>query len=277
MHRYFQYTPGDMWDYDEAGTHILIDGEVAGQPHKLIVHSGRNGFFYAMERSNGQTLLAKPYVAAVNWTKGIDQKTGLPVDYDPTKDIQVYSGQQNLTLADRTRKLCPSWIGGNNHWSASYSRKTRLLYIPSASSCNEATLEPDALRNAAGIMAGGTPNYTDRNESEIVVVDPLTGAIKDKIHKPYPNHSGALTTGGGLLFTAFIDGSFAAYDDVSLEQLWEINVGVGFNAPPMTFEVGGKQYVAILTGLGRVARNTLVNTPELRDMRNQTMLFVFGL
>jgi alcohol dehydrogenase (cytochrome c) len=277
MNWYFQYTPGDMWDYDEAGTHILIDGEVLGQPRKLIAHSGRNGFFYAMERSNGQTLLAKPYVDTVTWTKGIDQKTGLPVDYDPNKDIQVYSGQQAMTLADRTKKLCPSWLGGNNYWSASYSRRTKLLYIPSASSCNESTLDPNAGRNAGGAILGGVPRYTERNESDIVVVDPFTGDVKKKLHKPYPNHSAALTTAGGLLFTGLIDGSLAAYDDLSLEQLWEVNVGVGFNAPPMTFEVGGKQYVAILTGLGRVAKTTLVNTPELREMRSQTMLFVFGL
>jgi alcohol dehydrogenase (cytochrome c) len=277
MNWYFQYTPGDMWDYDEAGTHILIEGEVAGQARKLIAHSGRNGFFYAMERSNGQTLLAKQYVDTITWTKGIDQKTGLPVDYDPNKDIQVYSGQQAMTLADRTKKLCPSWLGGNNYWSASYSRRTRLLYIPSASTCNESTLDPNAGRNAGGALLGGVPRYTQRNESDIVVVDPFTGEVKKKLHKPYPNHSAALTTAGGLLFTGLIDGSFAAYDDLSLEQLWEVNVGAGFNAPPMTFEVGGKQYVAILTGLGQVARTTLVNTPELREMRNQTMLFVFGL
>jgi alcohol dehydrogenase (cytochrome c) len=277
MNWYFQYTPGDMWDYDEAGTHILIDGEVAGQAHKLIVHSARNGFFYAMERSNGQTLLAKPYVDVVTWTKGIDQKTGKPLDYDPTKDIQVYSGQQAMTLTDRTKKLCPSLLGGNNHWSASYSRRTKLLYIPSMSSCNQSTLDPDAGRNANGILAGGASKYTERNESDILVVDPFTGEIKQKIHKAYPNHSAALTTAGGLLFTGLIDGSFAAYDDTSLEQLWEVNVGTGINAPPMTFEVGGKQYVAILTGLSRVAKGTLINTPELREMRNQTMLFVFGL
>jgi alcohol dehydrogenase (cytochrome c) len=277
MNWHFQYTPGDMWDYDEAGTHILIDGEVAGQARKLIAHSARNGFFYALERANGQTLLAKPYVDAVTWTKGIDQKTGKPVDYDPNKDIQVYSGQQNMTLADRTKKLCPSLLGGNNYWSASYSRKTKLLYVPSMSSCNQSTLDPDAGRNAAGIVAGGASKYTERSESDIVVVDPFTGEIKKKLHKAYPNHSAALTTAGGLLFTGLIDGSFAAYDDVTLEQLWEVNVGAGFNAPPMTFEAGGKQYVAILTGLGRVAKSTLVNTPELRDMRNQTMLFVFGL
>jgi len=277
MNWYFQYTPGDMWDYDEAGTHILVDGELAGQQRKLIVHSARNGFFYAMERVNGQTLLAKPYVDVVTWTKGIDQKTGKPTDYDPNRDIQVYSGQQIMTLADRSKKLCPSLLGGNNYWSASYSRRTKLLYIPSMSSCNQSTLDPDAGRNANGIIAGGASRYTERNESDIVVVDPFTGEIKKKIHKAYPNHSAALTTAGGLLFTGLIDGSFAAYDDTSLEPLWEVHVGAGFNAPPMTFEVDGRQYVAILTGLGRVAKSTLVNTPELREMRNQTMLFVFGL
>jgi alcohol dehydrogenase (cytochrome c) len=277
MNWYFQYTPGDMWDYDEAGTHILIDGQVAGQARKLVAHSGRNGFFYALERANGQHVLAKPYVDTVNWTKGIDQKTGLPVDYDPAKDIQVYSGQQAMTLADRTKKLCPSWIGGNNYWSASYSRRTKLLYIPSSSACNEATLDPDMGRSVTGSMPGGVAKYIERNESDIIVVDPFTGEVKKRLRKPYPNRSAALTTGGGLLFTGLVDGSFAAYDDTSLEQLWEINVGSGFNAPPMTFESGGKQYVAILTGLGRNAKAALVNTPELRELRSQTMLFVFGL
>ena len=277
MNWYFQYTPGDMWDYDEAGTHILIDGQVAGQARKLVAHSGRNGFFYALERANGQHVLAKPYVDSVTWTKGIDQKTGLPVDYDPTKDIQVYSGQQAMTLTDRTKKLCPSWLGGNNYWSASYSRKTRLLYIPSASSCNEATLDPDMARSPTGSLSGGLAKYIERAESDMIVVDPFTGEVKKKMRKPYPNRSAALTTAGGLLFTGLVDGSFAAYDDTSLEQLWEINVGSGFNAPPMTFEVGGKQYVAILSGLGRNAKAALVYTPELREMRHQTMLFVFGL
>ena len=277
MNWYFQYTPGDSWDYDEAGTHILIDGRIAGQNRKLVAHSGRNGFFYALERANGQTVLAKPYVDSVTWTKGIDQKTGLPVDYDPTKDIQVYSGQQAMTLTDRTKKLCPSWLGGNNYWSASYSRRTNLLYIPSSSTCNEATFDPNEGRNANGSMLGGAARYPERNESDMVIVDPFSGEVKKKIHNLYPNRSAALTTAGGLLFTGFADGTFAAYDDTTLEQLWEINVGTGFNAPPMTFEAGGKQYVAILTGLGRNAKAALVNTPELREMRNQTMLFVFGL
>jgi alcohol dehydrogenase (cytochrome c) len=79
------------------------------------------------------------------------------------------------------------------------------------------------------------------------------------------------------VFTGFVDGTFVAYDDTSLEPVWKINVGSGFNAPPMSFDAGGKQYVAILSGLSRQSKGRLVNTPELREMRNQTMLFVFGL
>jgi alcohol dehydrogenase (cytochrome c) len=277
MNWYHQYVPGDMWDYDAAGTHILIDGEIAGQPHHLVIHSARNGFLYAFERANGQTVLAKPYVETINWTKGIDQKTGLPIDYDPKRDIQVYSGLQNQTLTDRTKKLCPSHDGGNNFWSASYSPKTKLLYIPSRSTCDEVTLTPEAGKNANGFFTGGAFKYTARNESDIIVADPFTGEIKKTLHLPYPNNSAALSTAGGLVVTAFTDGTVAAYDDMTLEQLWKFNVGTGINAPPMTFEAGGKQYVAILSGLSRNARNINSATPELREMRNQTMLFVFGL
>jgi len=276
MNWYFQYLPGDMWDYDEAHTHILIDGQVNGQPRKLITHSARNGFLYTFERSNGQTVLAKPYIENINWTKGIDQKTGKPLEYDPGKEIQAYSGKQNQTLANPTKTLCPSMSGGNNYWPAAYSRKTKLLYIPAMSSCNEVTLDP-TLSNKAGDWKGAKFRNIERNETDIIVADPLTGEVKKKVRFPYPNNSGALATGGGLVFTGFTDGTFTAYDDSTMEQLWKINVGTGFNAPPMTFEVDGKQYVAILSGLSPISKRRHSHTPELREQRNQTMLFVFGL
>ena len=276
MNWYFQYVPGDMWDYDEAHSHILIDGQVGDQPRKLITHSARNGFLYTFERSNGQTLLAKPYVENINWTKGIDQKTGKPVDYDPNRDIQVYSGRQNQTLAEPTKKLCPSMQGGNNYWPAAYSPKTKLLYIPSVSSCNEVTLDP-TLSTKAGDWKGAKFRDVERNETDLIVADPFTGDVKKRVRVPYPNYSGALATGGGLVFTGFTDGTFVAYDDATMEPLWKINVGTGFNAPPMTFEVNGKQYVAIMSGLSPISKRRLGFTPELREQRNQTMLFVFGL
>src|ERR1700719_61604 len=190
MNWYHQYVPGDMWDYDAAGTHILIDGQVSGQMHKVVTHTARNGFLYSFERANGQTLMAKPYVDVVNWTAGIDQKTGMPVDYDPNRDVQIYSGRQNFTLQDPTRKLCPSMSGGNNFWPPSYSQRTKLLYIPSMTSCNEVTLDQESIKK--GDYFSRTFRNIERNESDLILVDPLTGEIKKNAHSIYPNNSGAV-------------------------------------------------------------------------------------
>ena len=104
-----------------------------------------------------------------------------------------------------------------------------------------------------------------------------TGEIKINLQGLPPNYGGALATGGGLVFTGYTDGTFAAYDDMSLRELWRINVGTGFNAPPMTFEVDGRQYIAILSGLSRYAAIRRDDTVEWKEQRNQTMLFVFSL
>ena len=117
----------------------------------------------------------------------------------------------------------------------------------------------------------------DRWESDLTAADPLTGEIKKSVTQKYPNYSGTLTTAGGLVFTALLDGSVLAYDDTTLDELWKINVGSGFSAPPMTFEVNGKQYVAIVSGPSPVSRGRLSNTPELKEQRNALVLYVFGL
>ncbi|HEY3643192.1 MAG TPA: PQQ-binding-like beta-propeller repeat protein [Xanthobacteraceae bacterium] len=276
MNWYFQYTPGDMWDYDAAGTHILIDGVVAGQARKLVVHSGRNGFLYTMERTNGQIVLAKPYMDNVNWTKGIDQKTGKPLDYDPGKNIQTYAGIGNLDPGQPPKKVCPSQAGGNNYWPSSYSPQTKLLYIPALTACTTIAIDREKHSREKG-WNGGNSSTTERFESNLTAVDPVTGEIKKNTHLPYPNYSGTLATGGGLVFLGLLDGTVAAFDSTTLEELWKINVGSGFSAPPMTFEVNGKQYVAIVAGPSPVARGRLVNTPELKEQRNALVLYVFGL
>jgi len=275
MNWYFQFTPGDMWDYDEVGTHILIDGNVDGQARKLITHSARNGFLYTMERANGAMVLAKPYTE-VNWTRGIDQKTGKPLDYDPNKDIQTYAGVGNLNPNDPLKKVCPSHAGGNNYWPSSYSPNTKLLYIPTLSNCVTVTIDREKHNKERG-WNGGLSSTPDRWESNLTAVDPLTGEVKKDVHLPYPNYSGTVATGGGLVFLALLDGTIAAFDDTSLEQLWSINVGSGFSAPPMTFAVNGKQYVAIVSGPSPGSRGRLVNTPELRDQRHALVVYVFGL
>jgi len=275
MNWYFQFTPGDMWDYDEAGTHILIDGNIAGQARKLITHSARNGFLYTYERSNGQPVLAKPYIE-VNWTKGIDQKTGKPIEYDPSKDIQTYAGIGNVTPGAPLKKVCPSIAGGNNYWPSSYSPKTKLLYIPALTACMAVTIDREKHNKERG-WNGGSYTTDERLESNLTAVDPTTGEIKKNVHLRYPNYSGTLATAGGLVFLALLDGTVAAFDDTTLDEMWKINLGSGFSAPPMTFETGGKQYIAVVSGPSPSAKSRLVNTPELKEQRNATVLYVFGM
>jgi alcohol dehydrogenase (cytochrome c) len=278
MNWYFQYTPGDMWDFDEVGTHMLINRTVDGQPRKLVTHSARNGFVYTMERNNGAMVGAKPYME-VNWTKGIDQKTGKPLDYDPNKDVQTYSGIADPTKDTPIKKVCPNRTGGNNYFPSAYSPKTQLLYIPATTECEFVTNDPDLVRREPGWFgrSGGGYKVVGRYESNLTAVDPVTLEIKKNVHLPYPNYSGALATAGGLVFLALMDGSVAAFDDTSLNQLWKINVGAGFGAPPMTFEVNGKQYIAIASGPSATSRTKLLATPELNDQRSATVLYVFGL
>jgi alcohol dehydrogenase (cytochrome c) len=274
MNWYFQYTPGDLWDYDEVGTHIMIDSEVAGQPRKLITHSARNGHLYTMDRHNGQIIGAKPYTN-VNWTKGIDQKTGRPIEYDPAKDIQTYAGVGNLTPGAPLQKVCPSILGGNNYWPSSYSPKTRLIYIPAQTGCT--TVEIDRTKHNAERGWNGGNTVHERFESDLTAMDPVTQEIKKSVHLAFPNASGTLSTGGGLVFLGLFDGTVAAFDDTTLEQLWKVNVGSAFAAPPMTFEVGGKQYVAIASGRSPLAKRRVTNTPEFKDQANATVLYVFAL
>jgi alcohol dehydrogenase (cytochrome c) len=272
---HFQYTPNDNRDYDETGTHIIIDAKVNGEDRKILSHAGRNGFQYIFDRLNGQFLKASQYVSKVTWTKGIDPKTGKPVEYDPGKDFQTYAESADVNTDKLARRVCPDNIGGNNYWPASYSRKTRLLYIPEIEGCADIT--PDASAHVKGKFAGGAYVNPERITSDIVMLDPATGEVKARKSLAYPNFSGVLTTGGGLVVTALTDGTVMALDDVTLEELWKINVGTGFNAPPITYAVDGKQYIAVTSGLFRVAKMKLSKSPETKNQANATMIFVFGL
>jgi alcohol dehydrogenase (cytochrome c) len=280
MNWYFQYTPGDMWDFDEVGTHILFERNINGERRKLVTHSARNGFLYTMERASGAIVGAKPYVEEVNWTKGIDQKTGKPLDYDPNKDVQTYSGLADPTSAEPIKKVCPTRVGGNNYFPSSYSPKTQMVYIPALTACEWVTNDKTiGAKRSEGwyVRSGGGYKVDGRYESTLTAVDPVTQEIKKKVRLPYPNYSGALSTAGGIVILALMDGTVAAYDDQTLAELWKINLGSGFGAPPMTFEVNGKQYVAIASGPSPTSRTKLLATPELKDQHSATVLYVFGL
>jgi alcohol dehydrogenase (cytochrome c) len=279
-----QYNPNDNHDYDETGTHIIIDSKVNGEDRKILSHAGRNGFQYIFDRLNGQFLKATQHVKQVTWTKGIDPKTGKPADYDPARDVQTYNEPANSIEDKVARNICPQISGGTNYWPASYSRRTNHLYIPANEGCS--TITTDKAAHVKGNFWGGVTGGNMPLTSAVTMLDPATGELKKRVELPYPNYSGVLSTAGGIVVTALLDGTILAFDDQTLEELWRINVGSGFNAPPMTYSVNGNQYIAIVSGLCcagaapgqfRNARQRLSRIPELRTQGNATMVFVFGL
>jgi alcohol dehydrogenase (cytochrome c) len=162
------------------------------------------------------------------------------------------------------KRLCPNRTGGNNYWPSSFSPKTKLLYIPAMTACEDVTNNRQFAERSKDqgwfVRSGGGYRAPERYESNLTAVDPFTGDVKKTITLRYPNYSGTLATGGGLIFLALLDGSVAAYDDTTLEEVWKVNVGSGFAAPPMTFEVNGKQYIAIASGPSGAAKSKLINT-----------------
>jgi alcohol dehydrogenase (cytochrome c) len=274
MQWYFQHTANDNRDYDSTTSQILIDGRVNGEDRKLLVHANRNGFHYTLDRLNGQFLKAVQYSEKVTWTKGIDAKTGKPVDYDPAKDVQNFAIDWKGGN-DILKNACPDVHGGTNFWPPSFSSKTKLVYITGNEGC--ADIIPDPTAHVRGKFGGGGYRNEARITSALVALDPVSGEVKARKEENYPNHSGILTTAGGIVVTAYLDGTVAAYDDQTLEELWSFNAGTGFVAPPMTYAVNGKQYIAIASGLNNVARAKLARSPEMRNQSNATMLFVFAL
>ena len=111
---YFQYTPNESWDYDENGVHMLIDAPFGGQDRQTVLHFGRNGYIYQLDRTNGDFINAEQYVARITWTAGIDPKTGMPVEYDPNLQLQTYIPATRWARADTEAKTaCPALPGGS--------------------------------------------------------------------------------------------------------------------------------------------------------------------
>jgi len=280
----YQYTPNDPYDYDEISEHPIINTKVNGEDRKLVVHAARNGFYYVLDRVNGSFVAGKQYVDKLNWTTGLDPKTGRPLNYDPTKDVQEYTVRSHGTRANPdSNPLCPAHSGGKNWEPTAYNPELGLLYIPSKEGCNIVfTQEQKDFVDQGGTLnprerfAGGGTRTPDRLTGAIKAVDPVTGEVKGQAKIDYPTYGGLLTTAGNLVFMGNIDGTFAAYDAKTMQELWSVNLGTGINAPPVTYSVNGKQYVAVLVG-SRQPAVILATMPELKNTSTASMLFVFGL
>jgi len=280
----FQYTPNDPYDYDEISEHPIINARVNGEDRKLVVHAARNGFYYALDRVNGSFVAGKQYVDELTWTTGLDPKTGRPLNYDPAKDVQEYTpGSHSSRARPESNRLCPSVEGGKNWEPSAYNPELGVLFVPTKEGCNiTTTAEQKDFVDQGGTVqprerfAGGQPRTTTRSYGSLKALDPLTGEIKASQKLDYPNWGGVLATAGNLVFLGLPDGTFSAHEAKTLKELWSFNTGTGINAPPITYSVNGKQFIAILAG-SRQSNNIINTSPELKHTATASMLYVFGL
>ena len=279
----FQYTPNDPYDFDEISEHPIINAKVNGEDRKLVVHAARNGFYYALDRVNGSFVLGKQYVDKLNWTTGLDPKTGKPLNYDPNKDVQEYAPGSHGSRAKPVSANCPSNSGGKNWPPSAYNAELNLLFITSIEGCNSIeTVEQKSFVDQGGTVnprerfAGGGTKSTERRYGSLKGINPVTGETKVSARLTYPPYAGVLATAGNLVFLGQLDGTFSAYDARTLQEVWSYNTGSGINAPPISYSVSGKQYIAVLVGSKQPAA-VLSEAPELKNTSTASMLFVFGL
>ena len=231
---YFQYTPNDAWDYDGNNEVILVDDE---KGRKVWLHADRNGHLYSINRTNGKCNWVVP-IARVNWVKGFEDNCRPIVN--PAK-VPNY---------DRiTTDIAPILDGGKEWHPASYSHKTKLMYVPFIDSSMDIQAKKQEFKAGEWFLA-----------SKVLKANPYTGGVKafnattgDVVWtrpQSTPATSGLLSTAGGLVFSGDAEGYFRALKDTSGETMWSFNVGTGIHGNPTTYTVEGKQYVAIVYGPG---------------------------
>jgi alcohol dehydrogenase (cytochrome c) len=245
---HYQTTPHDGWDYD--GVNEVVSYNVGDK--KMAASADRNGFFYVFDRTDGNLKLtgASPFVEKITWAKSIDVATGRPVyddanrPGDPTGSADGKKGSQVFAV--------PSFLGGKNWMPMAYSQKTGYFYVPSNEWGMDIWNEPVSYKKGAAYLGAGftiKPIFEDHIGS-LKAIDPATGAVKWNLKNPAPLWGGVMTTAGGLVFTGNPEGEFMAINDETGEVVWKFQTGTGIVGQPVTYEVDGEQYVAIVAGWG---------------------------
>ncbi len=274
---YFQYTPNDSWDYDEIGIHQLYDVTINGENRKVVSHFGRNGFFYTLDRVNGSFIKGGQYTNELNWTKGLDPKTGKPLEYDPKLDVQKYAPEARALRSDAStsKRACPTWHGGVAHQPTAYNPVKHISYGVGTEGCFSQNGSTAAFKGPDGGLDRqkfSKRTYTsDLYYGAITAYDIVNHKVIAKAVTDIENRSGAIVTAGGLVFTALQDGWIVAYHDETLEELWRFNVGTPLKGAPVTYAIGPKQYLAVQSS-GRH-----LHPVKFDKLEHSSYLFVFAL
>jgi len=243
---HYQGTPNDGWDFDGVNEFVTYDegGKVLGGK------ADRNGFFYVIDAKNGHLENAFPFVKKVTWATGVDLKTGRPnmvPENRPGDPTAAADGKKGNAIFS-----APSFLGGKNQMPMAYSPDTKLFYVPANEWGMEIWNEPITYKKGAAYLGAGFTIKTINDDyiGAMRAIDPKTGNIVWEAKNNAPLWGGVLTTGGNLVFWGTPEGYLQAADAKTGKIVWKFQTGSGVVAPPITWDVNGEQYVAVVSGWG---------------------------
>jgi lanthanide-dependent methanol dehydrogenase len=239
----YQVSPHDQWDYDEIMENVLLDMDYGGRRRKLLVHPGRTGFVYVLDRQTGELLSAEAF-QPVNWAFGYDLASGKPRE---NVDKHTHFGTV-------TQGICPSSTGGKEVVPSAFSPRTGLLYIPAHNTCMDyAGIEANYIAGTPYLgadvkMYQGPGGYHGELVAWDVANNRKAWGVKDL---KFPLYSGVLATAGDVVFYGTMDGWLKAVDARTGNQLWQFHCASGIVGNPITYlGPDGKQYIAVYSGIG---------------------------
>jgi len=239
----YQMTPWDAWDYDGVNEMILADLSIGGKTVKAVVHFDRNGFGYTLDRTNGSLLVAEKFDPDVNWATGVDKRTGRPIE---VAAMRTQAGRNS-------QGVCPAALGSKDQQPAAFSPRTKLFYVPTNHVCMD--YEPFEVKYTAGQpYVGATLRMfpgPGGHMGAVIAWDAATGKIAWSNKERFSAWSGTLVTATDLVFYGTLEGYMKALDAKTGKELWRFKTPSGIIGNPITY-IGpdGKQYVAILSGVG---------------------------
>lgn len=247
---HYQTTPADQWDYTATQHILLADIRIDGQVRKVLMQAPKNGFFYVIDRTNGQLISAKNFVP-INWATHVDMSTGRPVK---SPDADYLSGP---------KLVIPSFLGAHNWQPMSFNPKTGYIYLPAQESMAglQAQTKPMFIPHKSvvnlGVEVPDLPEdpkveaqIRDAWKGRLIAWDPVKQAPAWTQEYVAPWNGGTLSTAGNLVFQGTADGRAVAYAADSGKKLWDSPVNSGSMAGPVTYEVDGEQYVTFMAGWG---------------------------
>jgi PQQ-dependent dehydrogenase (methanol/ethanol family) len=239
----YQMTPHDAWDYDGINESVLTDSVVNGSTIPTLTHFDRNGFAYVLDRRNGKLVAAHKFDPSVNWANEIDLKTGRPI-LNPSKMTK-----EGVNVKD----ICPAAQGAKNHQPASYDPKSKLFYVGTNHICMD--YQAFSVKYRGGFpFVGATlsmfPADHGNTRGRLIAFNPVTGETKWAVNETFQVYSGPLTTDSGVLFYGTLDGWFKAADQSSGKTLYQFHAPSGIIGNPIAYTYKGKEYVAVLSGVG---------------------------